>query len=682
MDGDAHHFSVEQNCDSFFATPFSAVSLLPMSRRGPVKWIARLLAILVVTASTHADDDISQVSAVLRAGGVDSETTRKVIAAIEEAADQETIEPLKPFAASNQLAVAGVATSAAILFDEETGLELVRQLLERSDTNHQALFTALCVSENASTVDFLVSQLDRFDSRDTRTSILFSLQVLTGREFTDPEEWRKWWADRHESFRIKPWRNFDEFQRRTLAAAENLKLESFRKILSSASPANEPIAGKLGRIFEDLAETMQAGAEVRRTKTARQADRAFANGALDRATAAYRKEIAAQPDDLRSRYLLACLLLNAGNNEEAADLFDSVARADPAITSAAFLANVARRQIAVPTEKLLESATAELEKLEPKPEITMAGCWPDPLVMGITGQTMRGEGIFSSNPAHLERVLDRHPDDPELAVGLVMLALRPLQPPALAELAEQYPDAPIVQWALLSRANTSSQDREKASAILHRLRELDPQNGAILWMLADIDYPRPDSRSGSPVSGYKFPPEAIQLLAEAVKLPQFEIPNSQLRAAKLRALEAAGIPWRIHVFPLDAPEGILPFAITRLVANFGEALEAGDMESAERYALWIDQVSSRLETAEAGMLSRAIAFNTQGQMHRKFAEHFEKLGESKTAEWHREQKAAATAAAKRFVQLPDWLVLAYLPVPRLQAQVVEQMTPQAANAKE
>jgi tetratricopeptide (TPR) repeat protein len=432
-----------------------------------------------------------------------------------------------------------------------------------------------------------------------------------------------------------------------------------------------PALAKINAIFNGLASALERGADFQPSMAAAKGDALYSEGDLDAAAGSYRAAVGADPSDLRSRFLRACILLETGKAQEAADEFQAIARRDPKVSSAKFLHQVALRRLRLPAESMADAALAEFRAFTPKPRVDSIEWDGDPVSDLLVGQMIAGKGIHHIDAARLDAVTAKYPEDPEIAVGTARLRQQPQQQLAIEAALERFPRSPT---ALAAEINVLSAAEEKnlpeIIKLLERMAQSDPQNAITALLLIYYRNYEPRNLEES-AKERPLPPDVVDECREAADLPKYERYPPVLSRAGLRVLGEARSPFRL----LNGNYGTADIALGRLCQRLSESAKsdfaAGRVESGSRTVALLETLWKRATEAKGALIPQLLIYSALASAQKSALHHYEKTGGTEEVAAIKKQMEAG--AKSRPIYRTNELPLLFLPVPSLQNDLSGRM---------
>lgn len=611
---------------------------------------------LISAADEPLEPDPAVVGA-LKAAGLSDKVAAELAEAAEVSVEDETVKPLLPFfdAADPQVRLA--AAGLAVSMDPEAALREIRRRVESGRPDSEHLIFALTGDYSANAISYL-ADLNSRTSGQTAAAADFVLRVLTQTVPPEGQSWKDWWAENARTFEIPiPEDDAEQAVRlnRIAAAQSSEKVQS----LLQKTGSGDKLLDRFSELLGELAAGLQRGADLRISELAERADRAFQRSDWAEAITAYRRAIDEAPVDDRSRFLLACLLLETGQTAEASVEFEKISTANPDITSAVFLRKLAKRREANPTERWDEAGLREFAAFSPKPEVGMAG-WGDPIIADILAQASVGGGPFAGDHAEVYMLL-AEAESAEETLGAIAWA-RPMERTKMLRAAlEKHPDSAVVMAAYTSRALSSSAERDVVLETARRWAATEPDNAlpALLILEAERSSVKDPTFSGSAADYDALLNHIEQALARPVLDDHWSERTAATEAARIKLQRPFGSFGSIS-------EMRVAFLKTTAAISSGASqfLESGDLERARRGAECLLAWGAREEAAATRSLDKVFAQAKSAFGRQLLIKIARAAGrEADAVAWENKQKEAK--AALRDLADPSIVALLTLPVPSL-----------------
>lgn len=530
-------------------------------------FLSWLLAVTLLfctpTQAQSVAEPTAEIMTALRALGVSETKARTLAQAMQKADEEGVVTPLVPFLADPDHPVAFSSALLMIEVDAEEGARAIRTQIGNGKANTPALTMSLSSIYDQENVDFLIARISREGSKEEKSTVEFSLRVVTGQAHSGTEAWATWWKGSRETFEFSEPEDLEEQSARMRTAMTVLQAGRLRDVVAGAAEryGNDKAVGALSNVagmIESAAEATRRGQALRLNEQAAAADELFSGGKLEAAEQMYLVAVEADPKDERSRFLRACLLVEAGRYSEASAQFADIEKLNKDATASRFLRLLSERRQRLPAEPLLEAALEEFHQFKPAIEVGMLGWAEEPIIAVLTSQRLAHKGVASIASARLDELLARHGDEAEIAAGVALLRPRDTRAIHLQAAWERHPQSPLLMAALLQeKLRTRRQNRpEEVHALIEELANADAQNSLPRYLrIASQVQAVPQRTSGK--ERVKTPLSAATMteLAEAAALPRFDTGSNAATAAQYRALKELGHPFRSR-----AEEGRISFS--------------------------------------------------------------------------------------------------------------------------
>ncbi len=410
------------------------------------------------------------LSNVLESSGAPKAQAKEASEAVETYLKTGDFSELRPHALSSDPQVAALALSTSLADDHPKAKRLLFRVLKKDEGPREALLRCLSLVPTKRALRLLVNELDSANEAH-RKAARFALTAISGERFTEDAEWKDWWAAHRRGIEIPEQTEMSEKLAALQQAVFGERQQAVMKVFQKHEKLAE-VGEMLGGLFDDLAAAQARGRQARVSDLAKIADAAFRQGQLDAALKGYEAALEAKPDDLRSRYLLGCLLIEKERWEEATAELKAVLQAEPECRTAEGLIAYAARRQAHPDEPIAESLEepfAGFKGLETTDIFSFET--GDPLLDGILQRQMAQRGVLQPSIDDLsEPFEDAFEEDPELALGITFLLPKSQQSAWLALLREKHPDHLLVLTVSLGGSE------EESATALEKLIRLEPHN--------------------------------------------------------------------------------------------------------------------------------------------------------------------------------------------------------------
>lgn len=619
-------------------------------------------------------DDADNILGFLRAHGQSEQSIQKFRSALDKAEEDESIAPLKSYLESSSPMLSFVAGLEALSLNPDSAVEAICGAVKSGKGNAPALLTTLSFDHERATIAWLIARLQTSPPEEQKRVIVFSLQVLTDQTYTEPSQWATWWGGDGKKFHPEPLDPGEQQSRMEAAAArlrievvENLvtKLKSFASGAKPDSTKPDSLSG-VAKLLDGMAKAMELAKNLRLSAPAKAGDAAFSEGNLEEAAKAYRAAAEEDPGDTHSNYLLACILLETGKNQDAQAKFEEIAAENPEVTSAKFLAQVSARRQQNPGESMADTALNVWHEFKPKPGISLQG-WDDPVMATLMGPMMTG-GVFH---IHVEK-LDSSTSDPTLAVGAALIGPNALRIPALDRVLEKSPDCTV---ALAARALSSLRDEDKVAVpeLLDRLARLDPDNSfpILLKIALENQLTRQQRLSKKKIP---LPPAVIEETTVALQKKKFHDYRTLLCPAAAAALRKTGNPFDAVLlsYPSGLQSEFLNFLL-RLADTAVQDFNAGNVEQGREVLALLQEIDRRTIEAKEPIMLQLITGSAAMIPEDALCKMEEKSGNKAAAAVLKKEFNDAKSRQPKSAQIRCTSII-FLPVPSLQNGLVERMT--------
>jgi tetratricopeptide (TPR) repeat protein len=433
--------------------------------------------------------------------------------------------------------------------------------------------------------------------------------------------------------------------------------------------AASPALGAIGKVLGSLSQAMEEGQALKLSKAALSGDDLFSRGQLAEAAQQYQRAVKADPRDLRSRYLRACLLFEAGDFAHAASEFQDIVHADPKVTSAAYLGGLATRRLKTPGEPLLDAALDEYWHLPARPELSMAG-WDDPVMNILLSQRVSHGGVNYIAPARFDALLAQHPDDPEIAAGVAMLGDREQRLLRLAQAREKFPQSPLILLLLLNEKSNSTPENHLPEILdlLQQWETLAPPDALPKYLLAWYrHYSKPGSKDVLPLAA-----DDVQLVVQANQISPLNSFAATARETRQRVLTQLGHPFLLSARGYDLDFGMIFLDLNRRLRAGAQAeFEAGHAEAGEQICTALQTLGRRLMEPDASVMRHMCGRAVLGTGTEVLRKYYEAQGETGKAEPLKKESEQLQVESKQRLPVQIFAV-AMLPVPSLQNALVQK----------
>ncbi len=599
-----------------------------------------------------------------------NDLTSKALAKASLDASEDDVAPLLPFIDSDEPTVAFAAAILAVATSPETAVPRVRAAMESPNQSGSFLPIALALDPSVSNVNYLVGRLGQ-DGGKSDSALMCGLMILTRETHAKPELWLEWWKKNRGNFAPDLDLDEEELMRRIQTSVSLYRIDAVSKILRAVHQS-EPLLANLSGMFDRMRQVIEDGARIHLSPEAMEADKLLVSGSLEEAMRAYANAASIDPQDLRSSYLQACLLLEVGKHTEAAERFESIAKARPEITSAVFLAKLSQRRGSAGASDWVTDAMIELGAMKHIPEPELFG-WPDPLIEIIIGQAMSSRGPFVTDYEQLDTMTTKYPADVQIALGAALSGPKQEKNHRLAVAGKLFPDNPAIASALAQQHPASEKNLDQIKDLTQTWMRIEPLNAVPALREIELENWLPSKRFADEASVPPLSETTLDALARAINLPEINDGGRASVLAISHTLSKMQAP-----FSIAALNGRPPMEVTfqvlsmRILLTAKQLFSSGQIEEGERVArLGISMGKRRAENAET-LISYVMATAQWMMTTKALRDAMEIAGKSEVVAEMDAMRDNQKKKLRRFKRT-EFLSLVTLPVPSLQRAMMLRM---------
>ncbi|WP_309398552.1 hypothetical protein [Cerasicoccus maritimus] len=392
-------------------------------------------------------------------------------AAIDSFDEDEDVAPLKALWQSGDDVIPNLAFAYYLCsLEYEDAAQYMSSLNKHEQTLELGKLAGM-LSHDTAGASYILSNTDQFD--DQLTNAMLSL--LTGETYSTPEAWKHWLEAHPNGF------DWDAMEDPVVLRARVQKLEQqpMRNFLSSL-PKDDPTGladtfnNTFTQLFEGIEDNRQAALEANESAQLDAANRSFFLGQYAEAEQAYLHILDQDSNDAFAAFLRGCALFEMGDYAEAKLMFNLAAMLEPSSPAATYLHALAQRRLDAPEESMQHAAWAQLLATPTPDSFGLTGNG-DPFIARLQGERM----LFKPGIYHLpvDELLAKAAatDNPDLALGYVMLTPAEVKAVHIQKLAERFPEAIAIQQAALAYKLNSDKDPAVVLPLIQNASSLIPR---------------------------------------------------------------------------------------------------------------------------------------------------------------------------------------------------------------